>query len=105
MLNFSVYLRPPAHKLTLTQRLQNTLSDLLSHLLPCRHRLVSWPFESRQRCIDCGAWRYFAFCDDGSISKGPWRPGGTGRDRSTLPEQRVGGSLAECERESNRRHQ
>lgn len=97
MSHFSPTLRPPAYRLTLLQRLQAVLSQFATALFPCRHQHATWPFEDRQRCIDCGAWRYYAFREDGSIAKGDWHPGGTGRDRASLQPQPISSFRAEPE--------
>lgn len=31
---------------------------LADRFFPCKHRHTSMPFNDRQRCLDCGAWRW-----------------------------------------------
>jgi hypothetical protein len=47
---------------------------------PCRHKNFTRPFNNRQTCLDCGAWRTFEFNDDfihghAGITIGEWQKG------------------------------
>lgn len=64
--------------MALLSALIRAASWLLERPFRCGHKRVSLPYNERQRCLDCGAWRHYIFNDDfehaqAGIFVGDWR--------------------------------
>jgi hypothetical protein len=49
---------PPYHK-QIAWRIKIAGQWAINMLIGCRHRHITLPFQNRQTCLDCGAWRHY----------------------------------------------